>query len=276
MRVWAVAAVIVGVVAWAGIVLTISDDRNHEAQIADSDRYQIDRLDRLPRPGARSSPIVIVLGNSLVWAALQRDGILGNEPPVPVNLLVLTADFQRGNWFETLLPALRRLHPDLLLVDSDLLRVPDLRRPLAKRLRHLLDLMWQRSPPATLAPECRGLGVVEAITPKVTAGYQGGFDPQQMMLSRLPILVALREAGYAVDVLQIPRATDLERAVPNLVAWGEGETALLKSQGIGVWAPPVHLPGAYYCDFSHFNRAGALIFDDWFVGRLKQAFDPAP
>jgi hypothetical protein len=154
--------------------------------------------------------------------------------------------------------------------------VPDLRRPLANRMQRLLEMIWRQPPPATMVPECRRLAVVEAITPRVAAGYQTWFDPQQMTLDRLPALAALREEGFAVSVLQFPRASDLERAAPNLVAWREGEAALLKSHDIGVWAPPVHLPGTYYCDFSHLNRAGALIFDDWFIGRLKQAFGPAP
>ncbi len=199
-----------------------------------------------------------------------------NEPPVPVNLLVLIGDFPHGDWFEMLLPALRRLRPDLLLVDSGLLREPDLRRPLPKRLQHLLGFIWQRPPPVIVAPECRSLPVVEAITPRFAANYQAWFNPQQMTLSRLAVLAALREEGFTIDVLQMPRASDLEQAAPNLAAWREGEAALLNNHGIGVWTSPVHLPGTYYCDFSHFNRAGALIFDDWFIGRLTQAFAPPP
>jgi hypothetical protein len=173
-----------------------------------------------------------------------------------------------------LLPALRRLHPDLVVVDSELLRAEGTDYSFADRLRELLQKFWTPTPSATTV-DCNGFPV-RPLTATYAKGYQEWFNPKWITLDRLPALAALKGEGIAVDILQIPRSAALEKAAPNLIMWRKAEAAVVEEQGIGVLTPTGKWPDADCCDHSHLNLGGAAQFDTWFTERMKQTFNLAP
>ena len=40
-----------------------------------------------------------------------------------------------------------------------------------------------------------------------------------------------------------------------------------------MWSAPGYWPVDYFCDLSHLNYDGALVFHKWLVGRLEQALN---
>src|SRR5215813_14836521 len=92
LRVWTIAAAMVGLAAIAGIYVTFRDERRQEVSYSAIADIQSANLDGLPRPGARIDRLVVVLGNSLIWAALGRDGTAQRLTPSGVRLVVLTTD----------------------------------------------------------------------------------------------------------------------------------------------------------------------------------------
>ncbi|HEX3065123.1 MAG TPA: hypothetical protein VHQ39_06560, partial [Dongiaceae bacterium] len=134
-------AALVGLIVLVSVFVTLRDDRQKQERFAAAAQRQIARLDRLPKPGARKAPVVVVLGHSLVWAALQRDHAQ-RQTFAGTDLVVLTADFKHPHWFEALLPALRRLRPDLLVVDSELLRVEITDPTFGERVNYLMRTIW--------------------------------------------------------------------------------------------------------------------------------------
>src|SRR5262249_32860898 len=166
--------------------------------------------------------------------------------PSGVRLVVLTTDVKHVRWFEALLPALRRLHPDLLLVDSGLLRMPVTPYTLADRLGYLRRKIWHPTSSVWVGRDC-WFHAPEPITSVLVVMYQAWFDPKTMSLDRLPALASLKGEGIAVGVLQMPRSDDLERKAPNLIAWRGAEAILLEEQGIEAWYPPGGWPDAAYC-----------------------------
>ncbi len=272
---WMTVAALVGLVAIVSVFVSLRDDEKRQERYAAAVRDQIASLDELPIPGARDAPIVVVLGHSLVWAALLRDGTAQRKIAAGVDLVVMTGELKHPHWFEALLPALRRLHPDLLVVDSELLRIEGTDLSLTDRLRHLMQKIWPPKPPVTATADCIGFPR-EPLSATFTKRYQEWFNPKWMSLDRLPALAALKGEGIAVDVLQMPRSGALDGAAPNLIMWRKAEAAMVEEQGIGILTPTGEWPDADYCDHTHLNLAGAAQFDTWFTERLKQAFNLAP
>jgi hypothetical protein len=262
-------------IAIVSVFVSLRDDEKRQEWYAATVRDQIASLDELPKPGVRDAPIVVVLGHSLVWAALLRDGTAQRKIAAGVDLVVMTGELKHPHWFEALLPALRRLHPDLLVVGAELLRTEGTDLSLTDRLRLLTQKIWPPKPPATATADCNGFPG-KPLTTISAKEYQDWFDPTWISLDRLPALAALKDQGIVVDVLQIPRSDDLEAAAPNLIMWRKAEAAVVEKQGIGVLTPTGEWPDADYCDHTHLNMAGAAQFDTWFTERMKQIFNPAP
>src|SRR5215471_15764631 len=91
---WAIAAAMVGLTAIAGTYVTLRDEGRQEVSFSRAADRQSADLDSLPRAGARKGRLVVVLGNSLVWAALERDGTAQRLAPSGIDLVVLTSDFR--------------------------------------------------------------------------------------------------------------------------------------------------------------------------------------
>jgi hypothetical protein len=253
----------------ACVIVIQHDDQRRQERYTVTARRQIASLDKLPKPDARKAPVVVVLGHSLIWAALQRDPAQ-RRTVAGTDLVVLTADFKHPHWFEALLPALRRLHPDLLVVDSELLGIEITVPTFGERVNFLMRTIWP--PKAQAATGCPDLAR-KPITSATVNHYQGWFNPKAMELDRLPTLAALKSEGIAVDVLQMPRSDALELAAPNLIEWRKAEAALVENQGIGVWTPSGDWPEADYCDHAHMSLAGAAQFNAWFGERLTRTFN---
>ncbi len=47
----------------------------------------------------------------------------------------------------------------------------------------------------------------------------------------------------------------------------------MAKHGVAMWIAPGNWPADLFCDMSHLNHDGAVLFDRWFSNRLKQALN---
>jgi hypothetical protein len=226
----------------------------------------------------RKKPVVAIIGTSLIRAALQSVGASVSNLPDSVSVVVLSGGAENVAWFNALVPALHRAHPDLVLLEANLMRAPDGPPPeLDRRIHHIeWDFFW-RAPTAAGHPACEGM--IERRSPKaaaVAAYYQDAFNPEWIRLDRLPVMEDLKADGIFVGVLDMPRSVVLEDAAPNLRAWRESVASQISAKGISFW----HAPGEWlpdqFCDMAHLNTEGAAVFDKWLGDQLRQIFHLAP
>ncbi len=252
-------------------------DRKAESRLQVAIQGQVTTLDRVPPPALRQGPVVVIVGTSLIHAALQMAGTPLDKFPASMKLVVLSGDNRKAEWFDGLVPALRRAHPDLILFEPRVLFAIGQEPGLPGRVHNLLLAIlppghWKGPPPV-----CQGLilrrSPAVAGTGKV---YQWVYDPARLRLDRLPVLESLRAEGIEVGVLDLPRARELEAAAPNMALWHIELTKRLMAKGFSLWSPPGEWPAVDFCDMAHLNHAGALLFDDWLSAQLKQKFALTP
>jgi hypothetical protein len=83
----------------------------------------------------------------------------------------------------------------------------------------------------------------------------------------------LQAAGIQVGVLDMPRAAELEAAAPNLLTFRDRMRAALGAKGVELWTATGEWPTELFCDMSHLDHDGAVLFDRWLSGRLRQALN---
>jgi hypothetical protein len=221
--------------------------------------------------------LVVIVGTSLTRAALQMAGAPLDKYPASMKLVVLAGDNRKADWFEGLVPALHRAHPDLILLEPRLLTVIGAPAELPNRVQNLLRVILPSARLNRAPPVCQGL--ILRQSPKVAGTgevYQWVFDPQRIRLDRLPLLEGLRTEGIEVGIIDYPRAAELEAAAPNLLLWRVAMQKRLAEKGFFFWHPPGDWPAVDFCDMAHFNHEGAVLFSDWLSAQLKQKFALTP
>ncbi len=235
---------------------------------------EVDRIAEIPLPAVRTKPVVAIIGTSLIRAALESAGASVSNLPDGVSVVVLSGGGENAAWFNALIPALHRAHPDLVLVEANLMRAPDGPPPeLDRRIHHIeWELFW-RAPAAAGHPVCEGM--IERRSPKaaaIAAYYQNVFNPEWIRLDRLPVMQDLKADGISVAVLDMPRSVMLEDAAPNMRAWRDSVASQISAKGISFWHAPGEWLPEQFCDLAHLNAEGAVIFDEWLGDQLRQIF----
>lgn len=253
------------------------------AQIAVTRAQEVQTVESIPPLGQRKGPAVIIFGTSLVEAATLRAGLQQEFPP-SVQIIVFVGKLGARTPIEDLVPVMRKAHPDLVLIETNSMLVPGEDPDYLRRLRHLelaLSLWFRgaklRPGPATpaakhMVPSCSGLVLRKsADVGNVASDYRGWYNI--LYLDRLPALLELQAAGIRVGVLDMPRAAELEAAAPNLVTFRNRMNQALGERGVEMWIAPDVWPADLFCDLSHLNHDGAILFDRWLSGRLRQALN---
>ena len=274
LRTWASVLLIIlaGFAAFA-IASGFAEER-WNADIASSLAAEVQTIESIPPEGKRTARAVVIIGTSLIRAATSNPGQPDTFPP-SIQLMVITGRSGTTASVEDLIPALLRAHPDLVLLEANLLRRPptDDSPFLVRRARHVQwalltdnDHFW--------APACPGLvGRKSAKAGGTNEQYQAQFASSNSNPDRLPLLVELKAGGIQVGVLDMPRSTELETAAPNLLMWRNIISTAAAKQGVAMWSAPGYWPVDYFCDLAHLNSEGAVVFSKWLASRLEQALN---
>ena len=276
LRTWAIALLFSSIcLAAAGLASIVTEARWND-YVAGVRVQEVQAIESIPPLSQRKRRAVIIFGTSLTEAAMQHGEFLPTHFPPSIQLLTLTGQLGERTPIEDLVPVIRRVHPDLVLLEMNLLRVPYEDPPLIRRLRHLerAALAWTSHGGAADQYGC--VGVLRKKSTKVGnigATYQRWNAPGRLHLDRLPILLDLQAEGIQTGVLDLPRATELEAAAPNLVTFRKTMNAALAEKNVTLWSFPGYWPTDYFCDMAHLDHDGAVVFDKMLSDRLLQALD---
>ncbi|HEX3065192.1 MAG TPA: hypothetical protein VHQ39_06905 [Dongiaceae bacterium] len=276
LRTWAIALLFSVLALAAAGLASIAAEANWKDYVAGVRAREVQAIESIPPVGERKGRAVIIFGTSLTEAAVQHGDFLPTHFPSSIQLVILTGQLGERTPIEDLVPVIRRVHPDLVLIEVNLMRLPFVDPPLMRRLRHLeraaFSWMWHAG-----ADQDGCIGVVRRKSAKVGnigEKYQRWNAPRRrLQLDRLPVLLDLQADGIQVGVLDLPRATELEVAAPNLASSRKTMGAALAEKDITFWAFPGYWPADYFCDLSHLDHDGAIVFDKLFSDRLRQALD---
>jgi hypothetical protein len=279
LRTW-IYTLAVGLMTFAGAaVASHAVEKVWSYREAETRASEIQIIESIPPVGQRKMPAVIIFGTSRIEAVTLRAGLEHQFPNV--QLIVLIGAFGSRAPIEDLVPVMQKAHPDLVLIEIGSMRRADADPPLMRRMRHLqlaaaIALGVAGRNPSTdatsLPPSCDGLVLRKsAEVGNVADDYRRWFRHPQ--LDRLPVLLELQAAGIQVGVLDMPRAAELEAAAPNLVTFRTTMGAALAGRGVAMWSAPGIWPADLFCDLSHLNHDGALLFDKWLSERLRQALN---
>lgn len=242
---------------------------------------EVEAIEGIPPVGQRKIPAVVVFGSSLIEAATMRAG-LKEQFPSTFQLVVLIGELGSRTPIEDLMPVIRKTHPDLVLIEANLIHRPEEDPDFGRRVRHLEQAVFSRfrrrdgNPDAPSGPPQSCAGLVQRKSADVgdmVAQYQRLFPTHHLLIDRLPLLLDLQADGIQVGVLDMPRAAELEAAAPNLVGFRDALSAAMAKHGVAMWIAPGNWPADLFCDMSHLNHDGAVLFDRWFSNRLKQALN---
>ncbi len=274
LRVWVAVGVIVGAILGAAALFSNHAEQKAAQEKAAAINSLVATIDAIPPPGSRPRPAVVIVGSSLIRAALLMDGGPLSRMPAGIQLIVIPIDRLQAEYFDGLVPALHRARPDLILIEAALLHIAG--RPAARRDRveHLLRALrwWKRD---EAAPACQGLTLRKS--PKASdlgKMYQGIFA--HFTLDRLSVLQDFRSSGIAVAVLDMPHAAELEAAAPSILGWENSMSAQLAAAEFAVWRAPGPWVADEFCDMAHLNAEGAWAFAGWFGPRLAEALHVSP
>jgi hypothetical protein len=274
LTVWIAVGVIVGVILCAAALFSGYAEKKVEKDKADFISSMVATIGGIPPPGSRTKPVVVVVGSSLIRAALLMDGGPLNKMPAGTQLIVFSVDRLQPEYFDGLVPALHRSRPDLLLIEAALLHATPFQAGRRDRVEHLLRALrwWKRS---TAAPVCEGLTLRKSVKASdLGRMYQDVFS--SFTLDRLADLEDFRSDGIAVAVLDMPHARELEAAAPSIVNWQTKMSAQLSAAGFDVWRAPGPWLADEFCDMAHLNAEGAQAFAAWFGPRLAEAVHVSP
>jgi hypothetical protein len=286
---WIVALVVVSLAAIAMLVHARTLGAPASARFVE---FNLERLAAYrERAQIGSHRLVVMIGTSALKYATNEDDLFARAVSQQVGHSV---DVVRivNNWgvpgdFEPLLPAIRELRPDLLLIQRDLL-VTD--RPWWRHF--LLDadyLKWvlsgrgawdHRSEDPALVqydrPCWRRTGVLDVDTQTdrreewVTLDLDG---PDAQALREF--VAAAPAADIRVALVDVPRRHDLEAG-----ANGPRQAALASpavAAAIGdtpSWSAP-ELPETLYCDISHLSPEGRAVYSTWLERRVADSLAAA-
>lgn len=225
----------------------------------------------------RHGRLVLIVGSSMVNTAVPSSDYFAGKTGEGLQVEVVAVNGGAIDWFNAIRPRIETLHPDVLVVQQDLLL------PQGQDTRNLLEhtndflIGWRyvlqsyflrrRGPACTSRPVP---GDAEAF-----AGYyQQRYDPATVPVEALSGLARLRDMGVSVALLRIPRFAALTRAAPNLALWDAAMRRAAERENFPVWSPP----GAWddpaeFCDVGHMSQVGRAAMGEWLAGRLTQAFE---
>lgn len=278
LRTWTIVLLLSSIGLAAAGLASIVTEAHWNDYVAEVRAREVQAIESIPPLGQRKRRAVVIFGTSLTEAAMQHGEFLPTHFPSSIQLVTLTGQLGERTPIEDLEPVLRRVHPDLVLIEINLLRVPYEDPPLIRRLRHLerAALAWTSRGGAADQDGCVGvLRKKSAKAGNIAATYQRWNAPGRLHLDRLPILLDLQADGIQTGVLDLPRATELEIAAPNLVTFRRTMNAALAEKNVTLWSFPAYWPTDYFCDMAHLDHDGAVIFDKMFSDRLLQALDLA-
>jgi hypothetical protein len=240
--------------------------------------WEVETIESIPPLAQRKTPVVIIFGTSLIEAATLRAG-LQDKLPASVKTIVFIGTFGSRAPIEDLVPVMRKAHPDLVLIEIESMRRPDDDPPLIRKLRHLelavsngFQGVGRGTHLVYFPKSCIGLVKRKsADVGNIVDDYRRWFHEPQ--LDRLPVLLDLQAAGIQVGVLDMPRAAELEAAAPNLLTYRTRMREALGAKGVELWSAEGQWPADLFCDMSHLDHDGAVLFDKWLSGRLGQALN---
>lgn len=281
LRTWFFTLAIGLLVLAASVIASHFVEARYSAVTAGVRDSEVRAIESIPPVGQRKIPAVIVFGSSLIEAAAMRAG-LKEQFPSSFQLVILTGQLGSRAPIEDLMPVIRKVHPDLVLIEANLIHRPEDDPAFIRKLRHLEQAVFSRfrrrddnpgAPPGSPA-SCAGLvqrksaGVGDMVEQ-----YRRLFPTHHLLMDRFPLLLDLQADGIQVGVLDMPRAAELEAAAPNLVGYRDALSAAMTKHGIAMWIAPGDWPADLFCDMSHLNHDGAILFDKWFSSRLKQSLN---
>ena len=253
---------------------SIATEAQWKNNVAGIRAQEVKAIESIPPMDQRKARAVIIFGTSLTDAAIYKSDYSPAHFP-SIQLVILTGKQGERTPIEDLVPVIRRVHPDLVLIEANLLGRPVEDPPFIRRLRHLerAALAWTWHLGAN-RDGCAGIMRKKSAKAGNTGeNYQRWYGPGHLRLDRLPVLLELMADGIQAGVLDLPRATELETAAPNMVTFRKDLSAALTEKGITLWTFPGYWPIDYFCDMAHLDHDGAAVFDKLFSDRLRQALD---
>ncbi|MBI3675248.1 MAG: hypothetical protein HY243_01350 [Proteobacteria bacterium] len=259
-----------GTIEWAQAVWLEGVD----AHIAQQSRL----VEAMSPPERRQGPLVIFVGSSRIHHAMADPMSFGKEIGANAKVLLFHLDNARSSWVDKIMPIAERAHPDLLLVQYEILEPPQ-GEPnfgffrsitmIVNALRNGID----SGAPKSVARQCVSLkkSFGEAVTE-----YNGISIAATPTLAAMPVLERLRRTGVRVAILDLPRAMELESAQPLLVRWRTQTLSALAARGFAVWRFAGEWKSDNFCDFAHLNERGRARFDPWLAAKIRHELDLSP
>ena len=284
---WA-GALAIAAIAVAGM---LAMDAKYKAALIRSE-LNLARLDHPTPPGTRR---IVVLGSSKILCALAFDQEMDDRfrragQPVDFTRIAVLGASPRE--MAASFDAVVKAHPDLVLLESDVLLLPPggynlneraIEPGWQSRVRSEFKLLTGAKMPtpnnAFGAPPCDERIFPEA--PPTVPQYEAALHRSRVSSPAeekgyLAFLDALRAEGVEVGLVSIPAAPEIERIIPPGLARDRAalRDRLSAKEGlIEMTAGP--LPKAYFLDRAHLNAEGREHVTGWFVTEAPKHLKPS-
>lgn len=231
----------------------------------------------LPPPRKRKGPIIFLVGSSLLHEAAASTVELGRRISPDAKVVIYARPSAPAAWVSRILPVLARAHPDLIVLEHDLVSpfFEDQNFGFMDSLYFAVSMLRHGT---AYAPRDDGWRVCwgrRKSLPEALQKFSAIRVSDPASLTELTTIKELRQQGIRVVIIGMPRAREFEEARPDLRRWRKQIEAAMRAEGFAVWIPPSEWTRDDFCDYSHLNDRGRVRFEPWFASRIVQELDRA-